>query len=109
MGAMTKTRRRNPTPTPEAARQEPARGVETLLGEALNAWSSGRREHAQDLLRRAAVCDLRRPEAWYWIGRMQEEDGDPLGAAYSYFMARDRHYEPASVALRRMGRLNQEV
>jgi hypothetical protein len=61
-----------------------------------------------ELLRQSAVRDLRRPEPWYWMGRIQEETRDPLGAAYSYFMARDRHYEPASVALRRMGRLERE-
>jgi hypothetical protein len=79
------------------------------LGEALNVWSSGQSGQALELLRRAAVCDLRRPEPWYWIGRIQEETHDPLGAAYSYFMARDRHYEPATVALSRMGRLGREA
>jgi hypothetical protein len=107
MRTTTKNARRPAPPMPQAPQAQAAGSLEGHLGQALNAWSSGSRERALDLLRHAAVRDLGRPEPWYWIGRIQEEAGDPLGAAYSYFMARDRRYEPASVALRRMGRLER--
>jgi hypothetical protein len=109
MKLSTKTMPKNASPVPQDVKAPQAGRLETLLGQALAARSSGRQEAALELLRQAAVCDLRRPEPWYWIGRIQEELRDPMGAAYSYFMARDRgRYEPASVALRRMGHLAME-
>ncbi|HTB23160.1 MAG TPA: hypothetical protein VK914_10690 [bacterium] len=109
MKANMKTLPRNATQGTQDVKAAQAGGLETLLGQALASRSSGRHERALDLLRQAAVRDLRRPEPWYWIGRIQEELHDSMGAAYSYFMSRERgRYEPASVALRRMGHLPKE-
>jgi Tfp pilus assembly protein PilF len=82
--------------------------VETALDQALSLWQSGNDEQALGLLRRAVGADLRRPEPWYWMGRIHEHAKDPIKAAYCYYMANDlRRHEPSREALRRLGYLGQ--
>ena len=86
----------------------PAELADAALEQALSLWQSGNDEQALGLLRRAAGADLRRPEPWYWMGRVHEHAKDPVKAAYCYYLANDiRRHEPSREALRRLGYLGQ--
>jgi hypothetical protein len=83
--------------------------VDTLLQAGLRAWEEGDVAQALTLMRKAACADLRRPEAWYWMGRVHEEAQDRAAAGYCFYFANDiQRYAPALDALRRLGYLGQD-
>lgn len=58
---------------------------------------------------KALLQDSRRPEPWYWLGRVKEEQGNPKAAAYGYFWAWENcSYLPAKESLKRLGYLKAE-
>jgi hypothetical protein len=94
------------TPPSEAG---PASRADELLQAALKAWEASDPAAALALLKRAAGADLRRPEPWYWMGRVHEEAQDRAAAGYCYYFSNDlRRYPPALDALRRLGFLDQD-
>jgi hypothetical protein len=48
-----------------------------------------------------------RPEPYYWLGYLCEAEGDPKKAVQYYYMAfsASHTYEPASAALKRLGKV----
>jgi DNA-binding NtrC family response regulator len=62
---------------------------------------------ARAYLKTAMLCDLRRPEPYYWLGHLCEAEGDLRQAAQYYYMALDANqtFQPAREALTRLGRI----
>jgi DNA-binding response OmpR family regulator len=58
----------------------------------------------------AMLRDLTRPEPYYWLGVLSDNDGDARQAAHYYYMALDVSptFRPASEALMKLGRMSPE-
>jgi hypothetical protein len=80
---------------------------ETLLGEGIAAFENGQHENALLLFKKTIVADFKRPEGWFWKGRVYEDLGQDRHAAQSFFMSCDMRpgFGPARHALRRLGYL----
>jgi len=87
------------------------KSVETLLHLAELARERRAYVEARAYLKTAMLRDLARPEPYYWLGSMSEEEGDLRQAAQYYYMARsaDLAFQPALDALVRLGRVNAKV
>jgi hypothetical protein len=85
----------------------PVSHFEFHLEQGLEAFNHNALDEAMALFRRAAGNDLRRPEPWYWMGRVQEERNDRVSAGYCYGLAMSlgHHCLPARDAMRRLGYL----
>ena len=66
---------------------------------------------ARAYLKTAMLRELMRPEPYYWLGSLSEEEGDMRQAAPYYYMALDVRptFQPAREALARLGRMNAKV
>jgi TolA-binding protein len=56
------------------------------------------------------VRDLTRPEPYYWLGALCDQEGDTRQAAHYYCVALDINptFQPAREALRKVGRMSPE-
>ena len=63
---------------------------------------------ARAYLKTAMLRDLARPEPYFWLGVLCEDEGDTRQAAHYYYMALDvsQTFQPAREALQRLGRLD---
>ena len=68
------------------------------------------RVEARAYLKAAMSRDVTRPESYYWLGFIAEEEGDKRTALQYYYMAVDasHEFEPAREALNRLGHLSSE-
>ncbi len=66
---------------------------------------------ARAYLKTAMLRELMRPEPYYRLGSLSEEEGDMRQAAHYYYMALDVRptFQPAREALVRLGRMNAKV
>lgn len=79
--------------------------VEDLLHLAELAWHRNAYIEARAYLKTALLRDPSRPEPYYWLGYLCENENDLRQAAHYYYMALDAHhsYQPARDALLRLG------
>jgi DNA-binding NtrC family response regulator len=65
---------------------------------------------ARAYLKTAMLRDLMRPEPYYWLGYLCEDEGDTRQAAHYYYMALDVHhtYQLAREAIIRLGRISSQ-
>jgi DNA-binding response OmpR family regulator len=72
-----------------------------------------RKDHieARAYLKTAMLHDPGRPEPYYWLGFLYEDEGDTRQALHYYYMALDVHhtFQPALDALTRLGRINPQT
>ena len=63
---------------------------------------------ARGYLKAAMSAALNRPEPYYWLGVLYENDGDERRAVQYYYMAitADSSYDAATTALKRLGKLH---
>jgi DNA-binding response OmpR family regulator len=66
---------------------------------------------ARAYLKTAMLHDPGRPEPYYWLGYLCEDEGDPRQASHYYYMALDvsHTFQPALDALTRLGRINPKT
>jgi predicted Zn-dependent protease len=83
---------------------------DSLLEQGVHAVEQGQLADAMGLLKRAAVEDFRKPEPWYWIGRIYRTQGKMEAAGYAFFMALDLDgtCRGAREALQGLGYLGRE-
>jgi DNA-binding response OmpR family regulator len=84
----------------------PNGSVEDLLQLAELARDRNASIEARVYLKTAVLRDPARPEPYYWLGYMSENEGDLRQAAQYYYLALETNhaYQPAQNALRRLGR-----
>jgi DNA-binding NtrC family response regulator len=86
----------------------PGGSVEDLLHLAKLARERKAYVEARAYLKTVMLRDLMRPESYYWLGVLCDNEGDTRQAAHYYYMALDvsQTFEPAREALQRLGRLD---
>jgi len=86
------------------------KSVETLLHLAELARERQAYVEARAYLKTAMLRDLTRPEPYYWLGYLYEDEGDTRQAAHYYYMALDvnQTFQPAREALQRLGRFDSK-
>lgn len=84
--------------------------VEDLLHLAKLARERKAHVEARAYLKTAMLRNLTRPEPYYWLGYLCEDEGDTRQAAHYYYMALDvnQTFQPAREALQRLGRLDSK-
>jgi Tfp pilus assembly protein PilF len=84
---------------------------EGLLEKGLQAMEDRNTFDALVYFKRAAVSDFKKPQPWYWMGRIYRAQGKPESAGYAFFMALDldRRFQPAREALAQLGYLSKEI
>ena len=88
----------------------PGGSVEDLLHLAELARARKAHVEARAYLKTAMVRDLTRPEPYYWLGALCDQEGDTRQAAHYYYMALDVSptFRPAREALMKLRRVSPE-
>jgi len=88
----------------------PGGSVEDLLHLAKLARERKAHVETRVYLKTTMVRDLTRPEPYYWLGYLCEDEGDTRQAAHYYYMALDFNhtFQPAREALQHLGRLDSK-
>lgn len=81
-----------------------------LLNQGIHEFNGGHSDASLQLFKHAAATAFGSTEPWFWIGRIYEEHGDRIRAAYCFYMACDvgSPYAPAKEALERLGYLSSK-